>query len=264
MPLIWLSGPMPFQLVNDSSTEAIAGNQTRTSTNSVGITVISVTTTRSPPESLRTRFLRAETGVRGPSPGPVSGRGAAVGWAVIARRSRREDRLLLALDALGEPVDVVGSLDELLQRRDHHRRREVGARVAVEELRDLLGAADELHGLLLQLAVARGVGARVDGDNRGVGLDVNALRGGRAEVAEELLGRGLVLRVRRHHEAVDRGLDRRRPDRGVDLGEREEVQVLLVGALGELLADEHAQHVHPGLLLLQRLRGLLPGAAQRS
>ena len=57
---------MPFQLVNDSSTEAIAGNQTRASTNSVGITVINVTTTRSPPDSLRTRFLRAEAGVGGP------------------------------------------------------------------------------------------------------------------------------------------------------------------------------------------------------
>src|SRR5690242_6563972 len=95
MPLIWLSGPMPFQLVNDSSTEAIAGNQMRTSTNSVGITVISVTTTRSAPDSFRTRFLRAETGVGGAPPDPVSGRGAVVGSAVM---SAGEDRLFLALD----------------------------------------------------------------------------------------------------------------------------------------------------------------------
>src|SRR6059058_4633792 len=124
---------MPFQLVNDSSTEAIAGNQTRTS--SVGTMVISVTTARSRPDSLRTRFLRAETGAGGAPPEPVSGRGTAVGWAVI---SGREDRLLLALYALRGPVDVLGVLDELLQRRDHHRRREVGAGVAVEELGDLL------------------------------------------------------------------------------------------------------------------------------
>src|SRR3954447_6487174 len=190
MPLIWLSGPMPFQLVNDSSTEAIAGSQTRTSTNSVGITVISVTTTRSSPDSLRTRFLRAATGVEGRPPGPVSGRGAAAGCAVI---SGREDRLLLALDALGEPVDVVRRLDELLERRDHHRRREVRSGVAVEELRDLLGAAHELDRLLLQLAVARRVGAGVDRDHRRVGLDVGAFRLGCAQVAEELLRRRLVL-----------------------------------------------------------------------
>ena len=34
-----------------------------------------------------------------------------------------------------------GSADELLQRRDHHGRGEVGAGVAVEELRDVLGLA---------------------------------------------------------------------------------------------------------------------------
>src|SRR5690348_12479319 len=115
MPLIWLSGPMPFPVVDDSSAEAIARNQTRASTNSVGITVISVTTTRSAPDSFRTRFLRAEAAVGCAPPEPVSGRGAVVGSAVM---STGEDRFLLALDALGEPVDVARRLDELLQRRD--------------------------------------------------------------------------------------------------------------------------------------------------
>ena len=88
-----------------------------------------------------------------------------------------------------------------------------------------------------------------------------AAASGLAEVLQERLGAGLVVGVRRHAEPVDRRVDRARADGRVDLREGEEVQVLLV--VRELLVDEGAEDVEPGLLALQRLRRLLPGAAQR-
>src|SRR6266508_4015151 len=45
--------------------------------------------------------------------------------------------------------------------------------------------------------------------------------------------------------------------------EGEEVEVVLCRPL-ELLADEHAEPVHAGLLVLQRLGRVLPGAAERA
>src|SRR5207247_2749771 len=48
-------------------------------------------------------------------------------------KSGGEDGLLLALQALGQPVDIVGVLEEGLDAGEHHRGREVGPGVAVQE-----------------------------------------------------------------------------------------------------------------------------------
>src|SRR6476620_5048382 len=85
----------------------------------------------------------------------------------------------------------------------------------------------------------------------------------RAEVAQELLGPGLVLGPLGHHVAVDGRLDRVGTDRAVDLREVEEVEVVLLRALLELLGDKGTQEVGARLLLLEGLRRLLPGAAER-
>src|SRR5688572_20310484 len=137
MKLMSLMSPMPFQSVNDSSTLAIAGPQTRPTTTSVGTATMSATISRSVPVSARTRCDR---------------RGRCLRAAPASRTvtSATEDRFLLVLDLLGQAVDVVGVLEELLQRRDHHGRREVRPGVPVEELRDRLGVAHQFRALLLQ------------------------------------------------------------------------------------------------------------------
>ena len=173
--------------------------------------------------------------------------------------SAGEDAQLLLLDVLHQPVDVVGRLDEALQRRDHHRGREVGAGVPVEELGDGLRRLDELGRLLLQCGVAGLVGLVVRRDDARVGLDGDVLRVGGAQVGEQLLRTVLVLGPLGHHVSVDGRFDRVGADGRVDLGEGEEVEVVLFRTLGELLRDEGAQKVHAGLLLLQRLSRLLPG-----
>ena len=167
---------------------------------------------------------------------------------------------------LVSPSMSFGFLMNVLQRRDHHRRREVGAGVAVEELRDLSWRRRRTRRPSSAARCSRSVSASVLAaiDGR-VGLDVacpppRACRGSRGTPSPP----SSFLRLARHHEAVDRGLDGVGADRRVDLREREEVEVVLVVALRELLADEHAQDVHAGLLLLQRLGGLLPGAARAS
>ena len=108
---------------------------------------------------------------------------------------------------------------------------------------------------------ATGVGVGVRGDERQAGGrgGRGRLRGG--EVRQERLGALLVVGVGRHAEAVDGGVDRAGADVRVDLREGEEVDVVLV--VRELLVEERAQDVQAGLVLLQRLRGLLPGAAER-
>src|SRR6478672_11397323 len=239
------SGPIPSQLVKESRTEPIAGSQTSHRTMRVGTMTISDTTTLSRVDSwsipLYLRLL-----------------------AMAARLpSGTEDALLLGLDAREETVDVLGVLDEALDRRDHHRRGEVGARVAVHELRDRLGRLDVLQRLLLQGRVAARVSRLVGGDDARVGLEREQLRLGLGDVLEQLLGAALVLRLGAHHVAVDRRLDGVGADRRVDLGEAEEVEVVLLGALGELLGEERAEDVHARLLLLERLCRLLPGAAER-
>src|SRR4051812_7344334 len=238
------SGPIPAQLVKESRTEPTAGSQISQVTRMVGTITIRATTTLSRAESWSMPLY-----VRLPAMG-------------LASRSGTEDALLLGLDAGGETVDVLGVLDERLDRRDHDGRGEVRTGVAVHELRDRLGGLDELERLLLEGRVAARVGGAVRRDDARVGLQGEELRLGLRDVLEELLGGRLVLGPGAHHVAVDGGLDRVRADRRVDLREAEEVEVRLVGALRELLRDERAEEVHAGLLLLQGLRCLLPGATQ--
>src|SRR6476620_863317 len=252
-------GPIPSQLVKDSRTDPTAGNQTSQRTSRVGTTTISVTTTRS--TELRWSmplYLRLAT--RTSSVGAATGLGRMRGILPRPRSLGAEDALLLVLDAVAEPVDVLGVLQEGLDGRDHHRGREVGAGVAVHELGDGLGLRDELHRLLLEGGVRGLVGLVVRRDDARVGLDDDVLGVRRADVAEELLGARLVLRALGHHVAVDGRLDGVRADGGVDLREVEEGQVVLLGTLAELLGDERPEQVGAGLLLLERLGGLLPGA----
>src|SRR6476469_67594 len=243
--------PMPFQSVKDRTTVETAGTQTKAMTMMAGMATISTTIS-----------LSIVVRVRGWDDRSPRRRVVAAGPGRVIT-SATEDRALLLLDVVEQGVDVVGVLDELLQRRDHHGGGEVGTGVAVEELRDRLGAAHELRGLLLQCRVPAGVGVVVGADVVRVGLEVGVLRLRRAEVLEQVLGTVGVAGPRGHHEAVDGRLDRVGAHRGVDLREREEVQVVTVGALAELLADEQAERVHPGLLVQHRLRRLLPGPAER-
>src|SRR6266511_2767575 len=145
--------PTPLQRANDSTTEAIAGSQTQPTTITVGMITIRARKIRSVPVT-RTRLPRRR--------GAAASAGAVgtVGRSLIGASpvSGGEDRLLLALQALGQPVDVVGVLEEGLDAGQHHRGREVGPGVAVQELGDRLGRADELDRLLLQGGVGGGVG----------------------------------------------------------------------------------------------------------
>src|SRR6478672_318746 len=168
-PIVFTSeiGPIPSQLVKDSSTDATAGSHTRATTIRVGMTTMSETVSRSLPESWSIPlYLRLAT--------RTSSVGASwSGRAVPARTtcSGGEDALLLVLDAVAEPVDVLGVLQEGLDGRDHHRGGEVGAGVAVHELGDGLGLRDELHRLLLEGGVRGLVGLVVRRDDARVGLD---------------------------------------------------------------------------------------------
>src|SRR5215217_5234654 len=160
--------PTPLQRANDSTTEAIAGTQTQPRTSNVGIATIRtrktrsvpVTWTRRPPRRRGAAALARAAGtvgrsLIGPDPPPVSG---------------GEDGLLLALQALGQPVHVVGVLEEGLDAGEHDRGGEVGPGVAVQELGDRLGRADELHRLLLEVGVGGGVGLATGPDDGRVGL----------------------------------------------------------------------------------------------
>src|SRR5215218_11317689 len=206
--------PTPVQLANDSTTVATAGSHTSPTTSAVGTITMSARKIRSVPVAWTWRRRRrvgalAATGTVGRSliaPPPVSG---------------GEDRLLLALQALGQPVDVVGVLDEGLEAGNHHRGGEVRPGVAVEELGDRLGRADELHRLLLQGGVVAGVGLGAGPDDGVVGLEEDILGLGRAGELEELLGALLALGVGPHHHAVDGRLDGAGADGRVDLGEGE-------------------------------------------
>src|ERR671919_735115 len=105
----------------------------KATTNASGMPTIRATARRSPPVSRAAERRRRRRLDR----------------TAAAIASADEDRLLLLLQALGEPVDVAGLADELLQRRDHHGRREVGPGVAVQELGDAPRVGDQLRCLLL-------------------------------------------------------------------------------------------------------------------
>src|SRR3954454_6890666 len=216
MKWILSSPPKPSQLVNEKMIETIVGNQTKPPTTSIGTPTMRPTVTRSrvPRRTARRRCRRA----------PTASRVGATSTA-IAPRSRLEDRLLLLLDALHEAVHVARVADELLQRRDHDGGREVRPRVAVEELRDVLRRRDQLRGLLLQHRVVARIRGLVRAPVVRVRLQGRISSGCGSEVAEQRLRGLLVLRALRHHEAVDRSLDRVLPPLRVDLREREEVEV---------------------------------------
>src|SRR4051812_1451118 len=126
--------PMPFHVPNDRATDPNAGSQTSQSTRSAGTATISDTTMRSVVLRRRRRVGVAEE-IRLVVVAGVAD--VVIGCPSHPVSSTTEDRFLLLLDALGEPVDVVGILQEGLQRRDHDGRGEVGVGVTVQELRDV-------------------------------------------------------------------------------------------------------------------------------
>ena len=141
---------MPFQLVNDSTTEAMAGNQTSQHEQRAGTTSMRTTTSRSQPAEL------VDPAGSGGAARAVRRRSGAVGPRARRRSSGQLVKMVFFCFSmlLRRPSMSFGVLDEALQRRDHHGRREVGAGVAVEELRDVLRRPDEFGRLLLQRGVA--------------------------------------------------------------------------------------------------------------
>src|SRR4051794_13653340 len=98
--------PIPSQDVNDRSTEDSVGAHTNATSSSVGTPHISVRTSLSRADSWRRARLRR----------PRRRRAGSVTTVISRVVSGREDRLLLVLDLLRDPVDVVGVADERLQR----------------------------------------------------------------------------------------------------------------------------------------------------
>src|SRR5438270_13066591 len=109
---------MPFHRVNDSTIEPTVGSQTRKTCTAVGIPSMAASTSLSCGVS-RLRRLR----------GPPTVRSATA----TGPPSTDEDAFLLILDGLEQAIDIVRLVDELLERRDHHRRSKVGSRIAVQE-----------------------------------------------------------------------------------------------------------------------------------
>src|SRR5262245_24061077 len=112
----------------------------------------SVPVTRTRP-ARRRRGAAALAGAAGTVGRSLIGASSAPGGQAGAPRrtppvSGGEDGLLLALQALRQAVDVVRVLEEGLDAGEHDRGGEVGPGVAVQELGDRLGRADELDRLL--------------------------------------------------------------------------------------------------------------------
>src|SRR4029453_13047756 len=127
--------PTPPQRANDRITEAIAGSHTHPTTRTVGMATIRTRKIRSVPDT-RTRPPERRGGGGAPGGGPRRGGSPREGGQIGHRRLLRsttppasggEDGLLLALQALGQPVDVVRLLEEGLAAGGHYRCRGVGA-----------------------------------------------------------------------------------------------------------------------------------------
>jgi hypothetical protein len=153
-------------------------------------------------------------------------------------------------------------LDERLQGRDHHIAGHRGQGVAVEELADVLGRADRVRAFFVQRGVVRGIRAFGRGQVRGVHGTIGILPLGGADEFHEVPGGLILAALLGQHETVDRRLDRVQSLDG-ELRERHEFDVRQDLRIGELLGEECAEQVHPGLLGLERFRGILPGLAQR-
>src|SRR5256885_9877275 len=140
---------MPSQLVNDRAIDAIVGPQMRARSSSTGMPsrMLSVRMSREVSFRIRRRERRPpeREGVARGAAGSV----CVAGIVTTTLSLRREDRLLLRLDVLGNRVHVVRVGQELLDGRDHYSLREVRPRVAVHELRNVFGTGDQVHRLLL-------------------------------------------------------------------------------------------------------------------
>src|SRR5262245_16668807 len=140
--------PIPSQFVYESRIDATVGNQISPPTTINGIATISVSAILSRAERRTARALRCT-----PSTFSILVATSVAIASSISLLSRSEDRHLLLLDAAHKRVHVVGLVEELLERRDHHRRREVRPRVAVEVLRDVCRLRDQCGRLLLDRVV---------------------------------------------------------------------------------------------------------------
>src|SRR5215212_3433913 len=229
-------GPIPPHFVNENRTDVTVGPQINRKSKISGIPTIS-------PRTILSRRVRrlnrpCVRGTEAIAPGaPVdpaaSGASSVVRSATKRGRSGRIlglrllERVPEVLDLLLQGGDVlVRILEELEQERLHPvRPGEVRVGVAVEELGDALGLADDLGSLLLErrvLARVRVLGSR---DVAEVRCEPGDLGVRLSEMLDERLRRVDVLRRLAQGEAVDRrveGLLRvvLRPEGGV----REEVQ----------------------------------------
>ena len=198
----------------------------------------------------------------GPAPAPVPIRTVVAlmaGLPVTRRRSSSS-----ALDALERARRRRRGSDELLERRDHHGGREVGPGVAVEELGDR---------------------ASPSRPTRPTSSAASCTATCRRSVLAEMNGSARCCWPvrRRPGWPGSRGTSWRRPRSSGSAAIRSRrsgasiASAPIAGSISgklkkstssrsssrELLEDEGAEQVHAGLLLLQRLRGLLPGAAER-
>src|SRR5690606_7848703 len=249
------SPPIPSQRVRERTTEATAGIQISATWIVSGTPTIAARTPRSarPRRDRRTGTRRALDPPAGVVPvgaagAVLAGAGGVVPVGEDMAASAREDHTLLLLDAAEQGIRLVGVVQELLEGWHHHSGREVRTGVAVHELGDVPGGRDQLRRLLLQRRVAARVGVRGGRDVVRVTLQVEDLRFAGGEKAQQVPGACVVARILAQQEAVDRGVQRVRPDGRIYLWEGEEVEILPGGRI-ELLSREHADHVHAGFLV---------------
>src|SRR5690348_48086 len=127
---------MPFHFVNDKMTVATAGNQMKKSTPSNGMPIIRLSTTTSRRDNVRTprrRRLRATGEERSEEVAET-----------ISCPSAGEHLLCLRLEALQLRRNFIRAVEEAVDHVGDSVVGELGVGVAVEELRNVLGRADDL------------------------------------------------------------------------------------------------------------------------
>ena len=138
---------MPSQRVNDSTTEASAGTQTNARSSSVGIADHQRAGRPCPAGSSRRTARRAGAAPAGRPPGRGVARVVAI--ATADQPSAKIDFFCSSIDFAGRSTSL-GFLMNVCSDGIITVRGEVGPRVAVHELGDVLRAGDELGRLLLQ------------------------------------------------------------------------------------------------------------------
>src|SRR4051794_39322754 len=242
--------PIPFHDVNDRKIDEIVGTHTRKMWMNAGIPTARPRTSL----SWRVRMEKRRRRLGAPAAFVETAiQTSSEGVSVRLRYLRGDaERVPEVLDALEERGHVLVGVRQPGLQEAMHLLGEARIGVTVEELCDRLRSTDDLGRLLLEGRIATGVRVIPGSDAVRVGDEEGDLCGTRAEVLEEGQRRVLVRRERRrlggHHEPVDRGIDAElRVVLRAQRREGEEVQVVVVGLLGGLLAREGAEEVHAGL-----------------